>query len=40
MANIQAMKQFLGVLCIVGYKELKTLKVIYDFSAGIIYIKK
>ncbi|AXA32904.1 retroviral-like aspartic protease family protein [Francisella adeliensis] len=40
LANIQAMKNFLGVLCVVGYKELKEVNAVYDFSAGILYIKK
>ena len=38
-ADIQAMSQFLGVVCVVGYQELKNFKAFYDFAAGILYIK-
>lgn len=37
-ANIESMSKFLGVVCILGYKELKLKKAIYDFSASRIYI--
>ncbi|WP_150464625.1 aspartyl protease family protein [Francisella sp. XLW-1] len=39
-ANIKIMSKFLGVVCILGYQELKAEKVIYDFSASRIYVKK
>ncbi|MEY8702297.1 retroviral-like aspartic protease family protein [Francisella philomiragia] len=37
-ANIESMSKFLGVVCILGYKELKLKNAIYDFSASRIYI--
>ncbi|MED7820330.1 MULTISPECIES: retroviral-like aspartic protease family protein [unclassified Francisella] len=38
-ANIESLSKFLGIVCILGFKELKDTKSIYDFSAARLYIK-
>jgi predicted aspartyl protease len=38
-ANIESLSKFLGVVCILGFKELKETKSIYDFSAARLYIQ-
>ncbi|MDA0912168.1 MAG: hypothetical protein O2809_11555 [Proteobacteria bacterium] len=37
-ANIQTMREFLGVVCIFGFKELKQLNAIYDFNGAMLYV--
>ncbi|API86711.1 retroviral-like aspartic protease family protein [Francisella uliginis] len=38
-ANIGSLSKFLGVVCVLGFKELKDTKSIYDFSAARLYIQ-
>ncbi|ACD30874.1 retroviral-like aspartic protease family protein [Francisella tularensis subsp. mediasiatica] len=38
-ANIEPMSKFLGVLCVLGYKELSRMNSIYDIAAARIYIR-
>ncbi|MED7788527.1 aspartyl protease family protein [Francisella sp. 19X1-34] len=38
-ANIEPLSKFLGVVCVLGFKELEDTKSIYDFSAARLYIQ-